>query len=180
MSTLFVNNLNTASGTNITVPTGKKLIVTDAGALTAPGMILQTVRSEFRTYTSFDSTSFANSGLTGTITPKFSSSKILVTVIANGIFHNGSAKYMFLNLYRGSSSIASLDNGVGYNTSGDEINYGIHSNVYQHEDSPSTTSATTYALYWKKSDTGQTAGINNYNSVNGSTLSTITLQEIAQ
>ena len=29
MSTLFVNNITTASGTNITVPTGKKLIVTD-------------------------------------------------------------------------------------------------------------------------------------------------------
>lgn len=35
MSTLFVNNLNTASGTTITVPTGKSLI--------APGMVLQGV-----------------------------------------------------------------------------------------------------------------------------------------
>lgn len=33
MSTLFVNNLNTASGTTITVPSGKSLI--------APGMVLQ-------------------------------------------------------------------------------------------------------------------------------------------
>ena len=154
---------------------------TTAGSVKMPaGHIIQTVRSEYRTYSTFDSTSFTATGLTGTITPKFSTSKILVTVIANGVFHNGNAKYIFLNLYRGSSSIASLDNGVGYNTSGDQINYGIHSNVYQHEDSPSTTSATTYTLYWKKSDTGQSAGINNYNSVNGSTLSTITLQEITQ
>ena len=142
------------------------------------GHIIQTVRSEYRTYSTFDSTSFTATGLTGTITPKFSTSKILVTVIANGVFHNGSAKYLFLNLYRGSSSIASLDNGVGYNTSGDQINYGIHSNVYQHEDSPSTTSATTYTMYYKTS--GSTAGINNYNASNGDTLSTITLQEISQ
>ena len=62
MSTLFVNNLNTASGSTITVPTGKKLIVTDEGALTAPGMILQTVRSEYRTYVTTTSTSFVASG----------------------------------------------------------------------------------------------------------------------
>ena len=37
MSTLFVNNLNTASGSTITVPTGKKLVVTDTGGLAVPG-----------------------------------------------------------------------------------------------------------------------------------------------
>ena len=37
MSTLFVNNLNTASGSTITVPTGKKLVVTDTGGLSVPG-----------------------------------------------------------------------------------------------------------------------------------------------
>ena len=36
MSTLFVNNLNTASGSTITVPTGKKLVVTDTGGLSVP------------------------------------------------------------------------------------------------------------------------------------------------
>jgi len=41
MSTLFVNNLNTASGTTITVPTGKTLVGTDTGSITAPGMVLQ-------------------------------------------------------------------------------------------------------------------------------------------
>ena len=39
MSTIFVNNLNTASGSTITVPTGKKLVVTDAGGVVAPGQI---------------------------------------------------------------------------------------------------------------------------------------------
>ena len=37
MSTLFVNNLNTASGSTITVPTGKKLVVTDTGGLVLKG-----------------------------------------------------------------------------------------------------------------------------------------------
>ena len=43
MSTLFVNNLNTASGSTITVPTGKQLIVTDEGGVRVPGSIIQVV-----------------------------------------------------------------------------------------------------------------------------------------
>ena len=87
------------------------------------GTILQTVRGEYRTYTTFTSTSFVASSLTATITPKYNNSKILITVIANGVFNNGSAKYVTLSLYKASSSIAVLDSGVGYNTAGDEINY---------------------------------------------------------
>ena len=140
---------------------------------------MQTVRGEYRTYTTSTTTSFAATGLTAAITPKFSNSKILVTVIANGLFKNNTGQYILLSLYRGSSSIAVLDTSVGYNTAGDEINYGIHTNVYQHEDSPSTTNATGYTMYWRSSD-GGTIGINNYNASNGDSLSTITLQEIAQ
>ena len=44
MSTLFVNNLNTASGSTITVPTSKKLIVTDGGGLKVPGTVVQVVQ----------------------------------------------------------------------------------------------------------------------------------------
>ena len=40
-STLKINNLDTASGSTITVPTGKQLIVTDEGAVRVPGTILQ-------------------------------------------------------------------------------------------------------------------------------------------
>ena len=35
MSTLFVNNLNTASGDTITLPTGKKIRGVDAGSIAA-------------------------------------------------------------------------------------------------------------------------------------------------
>ena len=44
MSTLFVNNLNTASGSTITVPTGKKIVVTDAGGVQVPHMVAQITR----------------------------------------------------------------------------------------------------------------------------------------
>jgi len=152
---------------------------TTGNGVLIPGHIIQTVRSEYRTYTTVASSSFSATGLTGTITPKFSNSKILITLFVNGLFKNNNGQFMALSLYKGTSSIAVLDTSVGYNTAGDEINYGIHTNCYQHEDSPSTTSATTYTLYWRSSDAG-TIGINNYNLLNGDSLSTITLQEIAQ
>jgi len=175
MGTLTVQTLQApTSGANantILVPSGQ--------TVKSAGTIIQTVRSEYRTYTTLASSSFTATGLTGTITPKFSNSKILITLLINGLFKISNVHYIALSLYKASSSIAVLDTSVGYNTAGDEINYGIHSNCYQHEDSPSTTSATTYTLYWRSSDAG-TIGINNYNVSNGDSLSTITLQEIAQ
>ena len=175
MGTLTVQTLQApTSGAN-----ANKLLVGSGHTLHAAGHIIQTVRSEYRTYTTLASSSFTATGLTGTITPKFSNSKILITLLINGLFKSNNGQYMALSLYKGTSSIAVLDTSVGYNTAGDEINYGIHSNCYQHEDSPSTTNATTYTLYWRSSDAG-TIGINNYNVLNGDSLSTITLQEIAQ
>ena len=40
MSTLFVNNLNTASGDTITLPTGKKILGVDAGSIGGKGNIV--------------------------------------------------------------------------------------------------------------------------------------------
>ena len=180
----FVDLETSATGSNLSV-IGNALKVdainekTSGNGVHIPGHFIQTVRSEYRTYTTTSSSAFVATGLTATITPKFSNSKILITLIVNGLFKNNNGQFIALSLYRGSSSNAVLDTSVGYNTAGDEINYGIHSNVYQHEDSPSTTSATTYTLYWRSSD-AQTIGINNYNLLNGDSLSTITLQEIAQ
>lgn len=144
------------------------------------GHVIQTVRTEYRTYTNTQSTSYVSTGITATITPKFATSKILITPIIQGVFSTASQASIHFSLYKGSSSICVLGTSVGYNTAGDEINYGIHSNVYQHEDAPSTTSATTYTVYWKHTNGSYTAGLNNYNVLNGDSLSTMTLQEIAQ
>ena len=85
MSTLFVNNLNTASGTTITVPTGKTLVGTDEGSFRVPGTILQVVSTTNATAdgtTSTSSTSFVDiNPLQTQITPKASNSKILVRCV---------------------------------------------------------------------------------------------------
>ena len=79
-STLKINNIDTASGTTITIPTGKQVIVTDEGGLRVPGTVIQVVENSSTTQMNQGGTSFADTNLTCTITPKYSNSKVLVMV----------------------------------------------------------------------------------------------------
>ena len=81
MSTLFVDNLNTASGTTITVPTGKQIIGTDTNSIKAPGMVIQMQSNTLAGGSTQSSpSSFTDTGLSCNITPHYSNSKILVLV----------------------------------------------------------------------------------------------------
>ena len=84
MSTLFVNNLNTASGSTITIPTGKQLVGTDAASIYAPGMVVQMAERAGDNNVSraaSTSTSYVATNLQVTITPKFNNSKIIVLIV---------------------------------------------------------------------------------------------------
>ena len=177
-STLKINNLESATGSTITIPTGKHIVGTDAHSFRAPGMVLQTVNNGFRTYTQTSATSLSSTGLAATITPIATSSKILVNVKVNGMYMNVAGGHIQLDIYRASSSVGTLTTTAAYKTAGDEASYGIYTNSYELLDSPSTTSATVYTLYWKVSS--GTGYINNYNVGNTSSLTSITVQEIAQ
>ena len=79
MSTLFVNNLNTASGTTITVPTGKKIIGTDAGSIAGTGNVVNVTHAQYGSGNSVSpSTSFVDTATLGTVTTTHTNSKILV------------------------------------------------------------------------------------------------------
>ena len=107
MSTLFVNNLNTASGSTITVPTGKQLIGTDTNSIKAPGMVIQMQHSTLAGGSTQSSpSSFADTGLTCNITPKYSNSKILVIVhhVISVITANSHARVDFRCIESGSST----------------------------------------------------------------------------
>ena len=79
MSTLFVNNLDTATGTTITTPTGKKLVGTDAGGITSPGMVIQVVRHTIPDQSTAAGTSNVSFG-NYSITKHHASSNILILV----------------------------------------------------------------------------------------------------
>ena len=94
MSTLFVNNLNTASGSTITIPTGKKLVVTDSGGVVAPGQIIQTrQKANPAAHSNSSPGNWANTNYQHTITPVYSTSAI--EMIMHIPFRlNGSATYL--------------------------------------------------------------------------------------
>ena len=85
MSTLFVNNLNTASGSTITVPTGKTIIGTDTGSIKAPGAPIQVVYAIIQTHPQYGSTSYVATDVQVAITPKFATSKFLI----EGVYSTG-------------------------------------------------------------------------------------------
>ena len=182
MSTLFVNNLNTASGSTITVPTGKQLIVTDQGGMRVPGSVIQVVNSINTTHASSNTASWAATDVAATITPKYNTSKILVQFtgairVYNSSGANASGAW---RIYRsvGGASFAQVGTHqlthrfYDYGSSGIIADQPFH---MQYLDSPSTTSAVIYKLYWYKE-----AGTAMEYNPDGQDETYTTLMEIAQ
>ena len=108
------------------------------------GKVLQVVSATYSTQATNSTTTFADTGLTATITPTLSTSKILVLMSQNGSGkHSGNANSgCQLKLLRGATTIATLGSREGW-TNTDSYNIiGSISTAYL--DSPATTSATTY------------------------------------
>ena len=182
MSTLFVNNLNTASGTTITLPTGKTLVGTDEGAFRVPGTILQVVQNVTANHETISAQAWTATSTQGTITPKSSTSKILVQITGTIRAYNngGSDARGAFRIYKsvGGGSYSQLGThqmthrAYDYGGSGrlDDIPFHM-----QYLDSPSTTSAIIYKLYGYKE-----AGSNVEVGPDGDDEQCVTLMEIAQ
>ena len=147
----------------------------------ASGGIIQVVSTTLTTPTSTSSTSAFEdiSGLSVAITPKFSTSKVLLMVSLGSISLN--AQSIGFRLLRGSTQIGgatSTANQSGFTNVYAAAAY-IMSAYHNFLDSPSTTSATTYKLQWRVAS--GTAYLGQYYSdttdYNGS--STITAMEVS-
>ena len=90
---IATNSITTQSGTDITIPTGKKLVVTDSGGLAAPGTQVQIVQVDYtHGGTTQNSNTWTNTGLvTCAITPKLAGSKILLDAGGFVLHVNGQA-----------------------------------------------------------------------------------------
>ena len=131
-----------AGSSTITLPTTGGTIRTT----TTPGTILQVVSTTPNAaQVSTSSTSFVTSGLSLAITPTNSSNKILITCTYSVAVNNGRA--CALTMYRNSTNLAP-NNGLGraYTASGGDT---WMQGCITYLDSPSTTSSTTYALYYR-------------------------------
>ena len=147
-----------------------------AGALPA-GCVLQVVNGTYATRVTNNTSTFASTGLTASITPTKNTSKILVLVNVAGVGKGGANTAVILKLYRGASSIVGFE-GIGSYTGGSINNYiGTCSTAYL--DSPATTSSTSYTVYFASSANIVSVDVQNYYTSQADSTSTITLMEIA-
>lgn len=136
------------------------------------GKVLQVVNATYSTQTTTTSTTFADTGLTATITPTSATSKVLVFVNQVGCHRaSGTNGALQLKLLRGATDLITFEKYLGYNAGTVEINAGSASTTYL--DSPATTSATTYKTQLATDLASYTLAV----QANGGT-STITLMEI--
>ena len=138
------------------------------------GSVLQVVNVVYGTEIGNNTTTYADSNLTATITPKFSTSKILVSVSGSMfVFTNAQAN---ITVYRNGSNIG---NSSGFNTV-----YAASANAqapanFVYLDSPASTSTQTYLVYFLNSNNSASIVFNSGGNGNNE-IATIILMEIAQ
>jgi len=138
------------------------------------GQVLQVVNASYATQTSSSSQTYVDTGLSATITPKFSTSKIVILVEhPNCIKDNSNSQNdISMNICRNGSQIVQIAHAIGYNG---VVGYNYFGMSGSYVDSPATTSATTYKTQFKNQD-------NNGGTVytqTGGVASTMILMEIA-
>jgi hypothetical protein len=168
-----VLNLQSGGSTKVSV-TSAGVAVTGLSKGSLPtGSVLQVVQGTYATLVTNSTTTYADSGLTATITPTSATSKILVQIVTNyRVRRLGSYGSGYINLVRSASQI--LEYIVGsYSTAGTEITATSVANI-NYLDSPATTSAITYKMQLKSGGNSATMETTEDNN-----LSTIVLMEIA-
>jgi hypothetical protein len=141
------------------------------------GQVLQVVNATYGTIVGNNTSTYADTGLTATITPKFSTSKILVFCSIAGCSKQGANanNSIDLQLVRGSTSILQFEGILGVNSSTSGAS-GVSASA-SYLDSPATTSATTYKVQFAADQNANTVYVQAGNT--RSATSTITLMEIA-
>jgi hypothetical protein len=146
-----------------------------AAALPA-GSVLQVVNATTSTMVSSSTNTFIDTGLTATITPRSTSSKILVSATINGTYKAGAATNVSTRLLRNSTAILSIDGLAGFTATATNNSPGSVSCNYL--DSPATTSATTYKVQFCSDDNIAAVYVQNRNNIPNGSTSTIVLMEI--
>ena len=177
-----------ANANQILIPSGQKVISSDIGGLVAPGHIIQVIESKMTNKITTSSTSFVNTGLSVSITPKFSTSRFLITVSADaGIATNGLDRIHFA--INGMSVTALGDAGSGgvratrtVNPRSADAGWAQTALDIKIIDTPNTLTTRTYDLQWKVNNSSYPAAMNsayNNDASTGNTVATMIVMEIA-
>lgn len=138
--------------------------------------VVQVVSQNIGTAVNVSSDTPTATGLSLSITPSSANNKILVMGSVNGVFTNATSTGVNIDVFRGASSSDTkiLDAHVhaSYDTASTDNQVNVPFTIL---DSPSTTSAQTYSVFFNRSQGSGTARVQS----NGSE-SSLTLMEIAQ
>ena len=147
-----------------------KIVPVDGAPTGGGGGIIQIVQATLDTKTSTTSTSYTDTGLSVSITPKFSTSKILITVDAYYWFQdNNESDYCVTTIYRDSTNLG--DGTLGGNATQTSGNHSSNSMHWYAAQSPiasynqgfsfsfldqthNSTSELTYKLYMRCNNSG--------------------------
>ena len=146
------------------------------------GSVLQVLNSTLTGAASTSGTSFADTGLTVTITPKSTSNKILIMVNLGLVGFSGTSDGAVFNLDRSGTTIGASTGAGTLNTFMQSFSQSadIFSGLSNHFlDSPSSTSSLVYKLQWKATGSNNTLYINRRGADNyARAMSSMTLMEI--
>jgi len=171
-----INGSGLASGVTsvpnlATFPAGPRL----ANVNMPVGSVLQVVNVANTTSTSTTSQTYADTGLSATITPSSTSSKILVITSIPYELGTSTNNGGFFKLLRGATNICEYSyNPYQYGTGLSGSNYIDGVSVMNVLDSPAATTATTYKMQFRIYTSSNSLTISNYNAP-----ASITLMEIA-
>jgi hypothetical protein len=150
---------------------GQILTASQQNNLRGAFRILQVVTGSNTTMVTNNTTTFADTGLSATITPQSTSSKILVYVSHGAI--TGAGTVQEVSIVRGSTTV----NTFGHVLLSDAANI-IGYAPFISFDSPASTSALTYKTQFRRV-TGTGSNISNYVDAAGTQRSTIVLMEVS-
>jgi hypothetical protein len=197
MSRLIVNEISVTeiahkSGTgNITIPTGSNIVGGAGASLISPGSVIQTVyaTSGFVNQTITSATPVALTGMTATITPKLSTSRILLQAMVTASWSYVAS----IHIYRNGVDV--IPNHGGNNQSGGATAFYTHYQSSQesarsnqvfsfpviYQENANGTDPLTYSLWANAGWSGGSEAfyLNNRNSVDMLGCSTMLLMEIA-
>jgi uncharacterized protein (DUF1697 family) len=158
--------LNGDTGVTYPVTAGGTSAVQASSAKVLQVVSTQSQSAEIST----SSSSYVTTGISASITPTSSTSKILI-LLSCTLDNQASGRQMVITFYRGATDLASTRGTSQLYSDGGRVQA---SGSCMYLDSPATTSSTTYTVYFRS-----TTGGNTVKFANDNTMTSFTLMEIA-